>query len=67
MPYMTTFDGCARHSPVPAETANIALEIGEKAAAEGCLNVRVQKIGDEDVLPLKQFAVRCCSRSPRFG
>lgn len=65
MPYMVTFDGCARRSPAAAKTAHAALEEGELAEAQGCRNVMVEKLGDGEKLPLAQFAIRYCSRSKR--
>lgn len=67
MPYMVTFDGCSRRSPVAAETAEDALQEGQMAEAEGCQNVMVEKLDDNDKLPLSQFAIRYCSRSKGFG
>lgn len=63
MPYMVVFEGGSR----AADTAEAALEAGENAEANGFQNVTVQKLGEDERLPLSQFAIRYCSRSARFG
>ena len=67
MAYMVTFESNAGPIYIPAPTAKAALEAGEDAEAGGAENVIVQKLGDDEKLPLGQFAVRYCGRSKRFG
>lgn len=67
MPYMVTYNTGPDMRLVPADTAQLALEIGEQAEASGAENVEVEKLGDDKKLPLSQFAVQYCSRNKRFG